>query len=245
MRTVHQVSALTGVSVRTLQHYDRIGLLHPSRRTEAGYRLYSDGDLETLQQILLFRELEFPLKDIQKMLRSPGFDREEALKQQIRLLQLRQDRLARLIALARSLQTSGGEKAMDFSAFDTRELDAYAAEAKAAWGDTAAYREYEEKAKDRPQAENARLQGEMMEIFRAFGKLRQEDPAGPAAQALVVRLRDYITAHFYTCTGPILLSLGQMYASGGSMTENSDQWGGQGTAAYAAAAIRAFGENQA
>ena len=129
---------------------------------------------------------------------------------------------------------------MDFSAFDTRELDAYAAEAKATWGDTAAYREYEEKAKDRPQAENARLQGEMMEIFREFGKLRQEDPAGPAAQALVVRLRDYITAHFYTCTGPILLSLGQMYASGGSMTENIDAAGGPGTAEYAHRAIEAW-----
>ena len=75
MRTVHEVSRLAGVSIRTLQYYDRIGLLHPSGYTEAGYRLYDDTDLERLQHILLFRELEFPLKDIKAILDSPGFDK--------------------------------------------------------------------------------------------------------------------------------------------------------------------------
>ena len=88
MRTVHEVSELTGVSIRTLQYYDRIGLLHPAEYTEAGYRLYDDAALETLQQILLFRELEFPLKDIRRILQSPSFDRQKALDQQIGLLEL-------------------------------------------------------------------------------------------------------------------------------------------------------------
>ena len=79
MMTVSQVSELAGVSVRTLQYYDKIGLLEPSSVTEAGYRLYDDTALERLEQILLFRELEFPLKDIQAILDSPGFDREKAL----------------------------------------------------------------------------------------------------------------------------------------------------------------------
>lgn len=75
MMTVHEVSKLAGVSIRTLQYYDKIGLLHPTGYTDAGYRLYDDADLERLQQILLFRELEFPLKDIKAIINSPDFDR--------------------------------------------------------------------------------------------------------------------------------------------------------------------------
>ena len=89
--TVHEVSSLTGVSIRALQYYDRIGLLHPAGYTDAGYRLYDDAALETLQQILLFRELEFPLKDIQRIIQSPSFDRQKALDQQITLLELKKE----------------------------------------------------------------------------------------------------------------------------------------------------------
>ena len=86
MMTVKEVSRLTGVSVRTLQYYDRIGLLHPAGYTESGYRLYDDAALETLQQILLFRELEFPLKQISQIIHAPDFDRNRALEQQITML---------------------------------------------------------------------------------------------------------------------------------------------------------------
>ena len=86
MMTVHEVSKLAGVSIRTLQYYDKIGLLHPTGYTDAGYRLYDDADLERLQHILLFRELEFPLKDIREIMNSPDFDRSKALEQQIELL---------------------------------------------------------------------------------------------------------------------------------------------------------------
>lgn len=89
MMTVKEVSNLTGVSIRTLQYYDKIGLLHPAHRTQAGYRLYDDTALERLQQILLFRELEFSLEDIRKILKNPEFDREKALEQQITLLTLK------------------------------------------------------------------------------------------------------------------------------------------------------------
>ena len=88
MMTVHEVSRLTGVSIRTLQYYDRIGLLPPAEYTEAGYRLYDDTALETLQQILLFRELEFPLKEIRQIIQSPAFDRRKALEQQVELLSI-------------------------------------------------------------------------------------------------------------------------------------------------------------
>ena len=101
MMTVSEVSRLTGVSIRTLQYYDKIGLLHPSGHTEAGYRLYDDTALAALQQILLFREMEFPLKDIRQIMTQPGFDREKALTQQMELLTLKKQRLENLIDLAR------------------------------------------------------------------------------------------------------------------------------------------------
>lgn len=115
MMTVHEVSKLAGVSVRTLQYYDKIGLLHPSKYNDAGYSLSADTDLERLQQILLFRELELPLKDIRKIMESPNYDRNKALDQQITLLKLKKDHLENLIAFA--LHVSGA-KHSNFSAFD-------------------------------------------------------------------------------------------------------------------------------
>ena len=93
MKTVNEVSKLTGISVRTLHHYDEIGLLKPTSITDAGYRLYDDIALERLQHILLFRELQFPLKDIKKILDSSDFDRNKALEQQIELLTMKKEHL--------------------------------------------------------------------------------------------------------------------------------------------------------
>ena len=240
MMTVHEVSRLTGVSIRALQYYDAIGLLRPAEYTEAGYRLYDAAALETLQQILLFRELEFPLKDIRRIIRSPEFDRQKALDQQIGLLQLKKERLEKLIALAREIRLTGGKNMTDFSAFDTKKLDEYAAQAKASWGDTPEYREYERKSKGRTRQEEEALGSGMMGIFAEFGAIRKEDPASGRAQELVRKLRDFITEHYYTCSDQVLSGLGQMYAAGGAMTENIDRAGGAGTAAFAAEAIRAF-----
>ena len=126
MMTVNEVSKLTGVSIRALQYYDKIGLLHPSGHTQAGYRLYDDTALEKLQQILLFRELEFPLKDIKRIIESPSFDRTKALEQQIALLTLKKEHLENLIELARGIKKTGVTK-MDFSAFDTKKIKEYTA----------------------------------------------------------------------------------------------------------------------
>ena len=149
MKTVNEVSKLTGVSIRTLQYYDNIGLLRPAQYTEAGYRLYDDAALETLQQILLFRELEFPLKEIREIIQSPGFDREKAIGQQIELLRLKKEHLENLITLAREIQDKGEKAKMDFKAFDRTKLEEYARKAKAEWGQTPEYREYERKAAGR------------------------------------------------------------------------------------------------
>ena len=239
MKTVNEVSKLTGVSIRTLQYYDKIGLLHPSQYTEAGYRLYDDASLETLQQILLFRELEFPLKDIKEIIGSLDFDRSKALEQQIELLTLKKEHIENLIDLAKGIKLLGVRK-LNFDAFDTSKIDEYAAQAKASWGTTTAYKEFEEKSKGRTKEEDKKIYQGMIDIFAEFGAIRNTDPASGDAQALVRKLRDYITAHMYTCTKEILSGLGKMYASGGDFTKNINSYGGEGTAEFASQAIEIY-----
>ena len=236
MKTVHEVSSLSGVSIRTLQYYDKIGLLRPTQYTDAGYRLYDDAALETLQQILLFRELEFPLKEIKQIISSPIFDRSKALAQQIELLKLKKEHIENLIDLAVGIKAMGVRE-LTFDAFDTRKIDEYAREAKASWGTTAAYKEFEEKSKGRTQEQNRDIGQGLMKIFAEFGQIKDTDPASEKAQELVKKLQGYITEHFYTCTDEILSGLGKMYAGGGDFTTNIDSYGGEGTAEFAHRAI--------
>lgn len=239
MMTVNEVSKISGVSIRALHHYDHIGLLPATKVTDAGYRLYDDTALERLQHILLFKELEFSLKDIKEILDSPGFDRSKALEQQIHLLELRKEHLQNLIDLARGIKAIGVKK-MSFEAFDTRKIDEYAAQAKASWGKTAAYKEFEQKAAGRTKEEDQKLGIEMMDIFREFGEIRDHKPDSTEAIALAKKLQEFITNNFYSCTDEILLSLGGMYAGGGDLTANIDKVGGEGTAEFACRAIEAF-----
>ena len=241
MKTVKEVSALSGVSVRTLHYYDEIGLLKPTEVTEAGYRLYDDDALCRLQSILFFRELEFPLRDIKAILETPDFDRNEALSRQIRLLELQKEHIEGLLKLAREQRETGGKK-MDFSAFDQTKLDAYKKEAKERWGDTAAFAESERRAKNRTGEEEAMLAGGMMKIFEEFGAAKTEDASGAKAQELVSKLQSYITENYYPCTKEIFRGLGLMYVEDERFRENIDKAGGAGTAAFAAEAIRLYCE---
>jgi len=234
VRTVSQVSELTGVSVRTLHHYDAIGLLKPTRVTEAGYRLYDDSALERLHTILLFRELDFALEEIRQILDTPGFDPMKALEKQITLLEEKQARLEAVIRQAKRIKAEGRIE-MKKETFDT-----YAREAEARWGKTEAWKEYAKKSEGRTKENEQSLGEGLMDIFRRLGQLRQGDPASEEAQALVKELQSYITAHYYTCTPQILKGLGQMYAAGGDFTENIDKAGGPGTAVFARRAIDIF-----
>lgn len=240
MKTIHEVSSLAGVSIRTLQYYDKIGLLQPTGRNEAGYRLYGDADLERLQQILLFRELEFPLKDIRKILESSDFDRDKALEQQIALLTLKKEHIDHLLTFARGLKLLGVNYLADFAVFDMSKLDEYAAQAKASWENTAAYKEFQEKSKEWTQAEEQKLSGEFMLLIQEFGKIREQEPSSGQAQEMVSALQTFITEHFYTCTDKILLGLGKMYAGGGDFTKSIDEAGGMGTAEFMNRAIQKY-----
>lgn len=116
MRTVKQVSSLTGVSVRTLQFYDEIGLFKPTEVTDAGYRLYDDASLEILQQILFFKELDFTLKEIKEIMDNSKFDKSEAFKKQRVFIEMKRDRLNGLLILLEKLEK--GEHVMSFEKFD-------------------------------------------------------------------------------------------------------------------------------
>lgn len=243
MMTVNEVSKLTGVSIRTLQYYDTIGLLKPSQYTEAGYRLYDGAALERLQQILLFRELEFPLKEIRKIIDAPNFDRSKALEQQIELLTMKKEHLENLINFARGIKWLG-VKRMDFSVFDTKKIDEYSKRAREQWGQSDAFKEFEQKSKDWTEDKQQDMAKEFMQIFEEFGTMRDIDPSEAVVQEQVKKLQDYITEHFYHCTDEILLSLGRMYSGGGEFTENIDKVGGMGTADFSAEAIEIYFRGQ-
>ncbi|BCP58976.1 MerR family transcriptional regulator [Streptococcus parasuis] len=234
--TVKQVSQLTGLTVRTLHHYDQIGLLKPALVAENGYRYYNRVNLARLQEILLFRELDFPLKDIQQLLDVTEVNRQQVLRDHITLLELKRERLDRIINHARLLTEKGGE-VMDFHAFDSSQLEAYKAEAKERWGNTSAFAEFEEKydaSKDRVFAQ------EMQAIFEAFGKMQNIEVSHPDVQAQVANLRAYITEHFYTCTKEILQNLGFMYVEDERFSANIDRAGGPGTVAFVSQAIAIY-----
>lgn len=239
MRTVNEVSKLTGVSIRTLQYYDKIGLLRPAEYTESGYRLYDDAALEKLQQILLFRELEFSLKEIGAIVGNPDFDRDKALEQQIALLTLKKEHLEHLIDFARGIKRIGVNQ-MDFTAFDNSKMEEYAAQARASWGHTPEYREFKEKSKGWAEGEKQRISVQMMAIFTEFGTMLGEAPESEKVQGQVKKLQDFITEHFYKCSDEVLYGLGQMYAGGGDFTANIDKAGGAGTAEYVFQAIRIY-----
>ncbi len=241
MLTVHEVSELAGVSVRTLHHYDAIGLLKPHERTEAGYRLYNDQDLARLQQILLFRELEFPLADIRRIVDSPDFDKDKALEQQIGLLKLRRERIDNLIDMAQAAMR-GSEETMSFKAFDTTKINEYAAQAKASWGNTPEWEEYEMKREGRSAQAEAEMGAQLMELFVPFGAMAAQgaNPASEEARSQAMAIQAFISEHFYVCSNEVFAQLGSAYGAGGEFTDNINAVAGPGAAEFAAEAIKLY-----
>lgn len=237
MRTVNEVSRITGISVRTLHHYDAIGLLKPARLTEAGYRLYDEASIARLQSILLLKELRFSLKEIGEILDGPDFNPAAALEDQIALLEMERERIGRLIALAREIQKKG-DLSMSFNAFDRKEQNAYREEARARWGATKEYAEFEQKKRA---GKNFDASGDaMMALFAQIGALRDREPADAEVQRQVRGLQDFITENFYACTKDTLFGLGQMYVADERFRRNIDSAGGEGTAEFVSRAIAVY-----
>lgn len=238
---IGEMARLAGVSVRTLRHYDAIGLLAPSDATEAGYRLYDEAAMARLEQILYFKELGFPLEEIREIMTDPGFDAQEAMMRQKALLELQRSRIDAM--LARLEQAIAGKGAPRMEVFDMSRIEnakkQYAEEAKARWGRTDAYRESERRTAEYAQADWQDIQRGMRELFDAFAAAKALNPADERVQALVIRWQQFITEHFYPCTDEILAGLGQMYACDERFRENIDR-SGEGTAACMSRAIAAY-----
>lgn len=239
MRTVNEVSKITGVSVRTLHHYDAIGLLKPTKVTAAGYRMYDDTAISRLQSILLFRELQFPLKEIKSILDSPNFDPTEALTQQIELLELQYKRMGELISFAREIKDKG-VTTMSFEVFDKSEIERYKAEAKAKWGGTQAYKAYEQKAATQSDLKSDEIANRLMTMFAEIGTLRHLLPSAKEVQEKIAALQKFITDNYYVCTNEILDGLGQMYVEDERFKKNIDKAGGDGTAEFVRQAISVY-----
>ncbi len=232
----------TGVSVRTLHYYDEIGLLKPAHVEErTGYRYYDEACLERMQEILFYRELDFPLKNICELLSSPGYDKQKALEQQKRLLVLKKERLERLID---ALDKAGkGEYVM--TAFDNKEYEEtrekYEKEVKERWGETDAYKEHQEKtkgySKENWQDANAGLDNILEEFAQC--KAGGATPDSKEAIDLVKKLQNHITEQYYTCTNEILAGLGQMYVADERFRKNIDKHG-EGTAEFVSEAIKNY-----
>ncbi|MBQ5332077.1 MAG: MerR family transcriptional regulator, partial [Oscillospiraceae bacterium] len=234
---------LTGVSVRTLHYYDEIGLLKPSFVDEQnGYRFYDEASLERMQEILFYRELDFPLKEIQTIISSPEYDKQTALKEQKHLLTLKKERLERLITALEGAMK--GEK-VSMNVFDNSEFEAkreeYAKEAKEKWGSTAAYKEYAEKAAGRTREEQNSMDDRMNGLISEFADCKSGGytPESAEAAALVKKWQDFISDNYYTCTKEILAGLGVMYSADERFMENIDRHG-EGTAEFMSAAIKAY-----
>ncbi len=240
MKTVNEISKITGVSVRTLHHYDQIGLLRPQRVTDAGYRLYGDKQLRQLQQIMFLRELDFTLKEIGAILQSPGYDAGDALARQKTLLTQKRDRLDGLICLLDRLMK--GEQTMSFSEFNMQEIEQtkemYKKEVAERWGDTDAFRQSQAKTASYTNADWKTVTEEMDTIFAAFADAMASGPDSPAAQAAVANWQAHITARYYDCTDEILAGLGEMYVHDERFKSNIDKHK-PGLAQFISDAIRA------
>ena len=239
---IKEFAKLCGVSVRTLHYYDEIGLLKPAFVDEQNsYRFYDEKSLMRIQEILFFKELDFPLKSISEILSSPDYDKQKALKEQRKLLILKKQRLERIID---ALDNAEKGK-ITMNAFDNNEYEIarnkYEAEAKERWGKTDAYKEHEQKtasySKDKWQQVNDGLNA----VLAQFADCLQsgQAPESNEAQSLVTHLQSYITENYYTCGNDILKGLGKMYVADERFKENIDKHA-VGTAQFISEAIEIY-----
>ncbi|MDD6987937.1 MerR family transcriptional regulator [Ruminococcus sp.] len=240
---IREFAKLTGVSVRTLHFYDEIGLLKPSSVDEQnGYHFYDEYALIRMQEILFYRELDFPLKEIRMILSSPDYDKQNALKEQKHLLTLKKERLERLIS---ALDGAMEGEIVNMNVFDNSEFEAkceeYAKEAKKKWGDTAAYKESAENTADYSAEKWKQVNSAMEERIAEFADCKRKGfaPISTEAQALVKKWQNFITENYYTCTKLIIAELGEMYVADERFCKNIDRHG-DGTAQFMSDAIKAY-----
>jgi DNA-binding transcriptional MerR regulator len=242
---VGEVAALAGVTVRTLHHYDRIGLLSPSGRTAAGYRQYSATDLDRLHQVLLYRELGFPLEEVATLLDDPSADPEAHLRRQHALLR---DRLERTSAMVAAVEMEMEARAMGisltpeerFEVFGDHDPAQYEAEVEERWGETDAYAQSKRKTATYSKEDWLRIKAEGEDVERRFAEALQAGvPAdSPQAMDIAEEHRQQITRNFYDCPPEMHAGLGRMYVEDERFTAHYEQRA-PGLAQYVSTAVQA------
>ncbi|CAH1197583.1 HTH-type transcriptional activator mta [Paenibacillus plantiphilus] len=241
---VKEVADLVGVSVRTLHHYDEIGLLTPGEITDTGYRLYSNDNLELLQQILFFRELDLPLKQIKEIVNDESFDREAALSMHRRLLLEKRDRLDRMIAtIDKTLLYTRGEIAMTnkekFEGFDFSR-NPYEQEARERWGDRAVD-ESNARLAGMSKGQQQAMSDEMTALYTKLASLRHHAPASSEAQAGIKEWYDMLN-RMGCYSLDAFKGLGQMYVDDERFTKNIDKFG-EGLALFMRDAMAVYADH--
>ncbi|GAB08319.1 putative MerR family transcriptional regulator [Gordonia araii NBRC 100433] len=228
-QTVGEIAGLTGVSVRTLHHYDHIGLVVPSERSWSGYRLYTDADVERLHRVLVYREVGFSLEQIATLLDDPDGDELSQLEDQRKLLAERIDRLHRMVAALEELMTSKNN-GVSLTAAEQAEIfgddwpnEGYAAEAQERWGDTEQWRQSKERTAKMSKADWQAVKDEQDALFAdlASAKTGGVAPGSETANELAERHRASI-ARFYDCSHSMQVCLGQMYVADERFTKTYD-----------------------
>ncbi len=248
---VKEVAQLVGISVRTLHHYHQIGLLTPSSITSSGYRLYDDGDLERLQQVLFFKELDFNLSEIKEIIDSPNFDRKHALENHRELLYEKMKRLENIIeSVNKTIDVMEGKRVMDnkemFEGFDISEIEKhkekYAQETRERYGNTDAYAESQRRTSKYSKEDWARIMERQGEIYNKLAALMDKEPSNLEVQKVIEENRQHITDSFYNCTVEIYRGLGQLYVNDQRFTKNIDKFK-EGLAKFLSDAIKIYCDN--
>ena len=247
---VGEVAALAGVTVRTLHHYDRIGLLSPSGRTAAGYRRYSAADLDRLHQVLLYRELGFPLEEVASLLDDPSADPAEHLRRQHRLLR---DRLERTQAMVAAVEKEMEARHMGialtpeerFEVFGEHDPERYEAEVQDRWGDTDAYRESSRRSAAYTKEDWVRIKTEADDVQHRFAEVMRSGATADSAAAMDVaeEHRQHISRWFYDCPPEMHAGLGRMYVEDERFAATYEQVA-PGLAQYVSTAVQANAARQ-
>jgi DNA-binding transcriptional MerR regulator len=226
--TIGRVARLAGVSVRTLHHYDEMGLVCPARRSAAGYRLYGAAELERLQQVLFFKELGFPLAEIRRVMLDPAFDRGGALRAQRALLVERARRAwALLAAVDAALQALEKGTSMNhedmFEALGGFDPSQYEDEVVRRWGETDAYRQSARRTATFTKDDWAAIRREEEEITAGIAERMERGPADAEVQELVARRCRHINERFYECSPAMFAGLGEMYVADSRFARNYEK----------------------
>ncbi len=231
MYMINEISKLTGVSIRMLHHYDKIGLLKPNKRAESNYRMYNEDDIERLYQVLIFKELDFSLQDIKKILDDEEFDKEKALIVHRKIILEKKLRLERILSsIDDTIENLGGNvmNKDNLKAFNYEEInkyqDEYKKEIEDKYGKTSAYEESKNKTSKYSKEDWKDIMEEADSIYKDLADVMNEEPGSDDVQLQIERWRNHINTNYYNCTIEIFRGLAAMYVADERFKKNIDKY---------------------